>query len=127
MPPIQVVLFDLGGTLLHYDQPPEFSMDALNAAALRAFLAAAVQAGGKVPDPELAVRAVGGMAAALEAKAAAHATMPTRPRISSRRVCRRSTFVCQTMPGMPVWPLTTAPSQQSQNRSKEILRECWLS
>ena len=28
MPPIQVVLFDLGGTLLHYDQPPEFSMDA---------------------------------------------------------------------------------------------------
>ena len=69
MPPIQVVLFDLGGTLLHYDQPPEFSMDALNAAALRAFLAAAAKAGGKVPDPELAVRAVGRMAAAQEAKA----------------------------------------------------------
>jgi HAD superfamily hydrolase (TIGR01509 family) len=69
MPPIQVVLFDLGGTLLHYDQPPEFSMDALNAAALRAFLASAIKAGGKVPDPELAVRAVGRMGAALEAKA----------------------------------------------------------
>jgi len=69
MPPTQVVLFDLGGTLLHYDQPPEFSMDALNAAALRAFLAAAAKAGGKVPDPELAVRAVGRMAAAQEAKA----------------------------------------------------------
>jgi HAD superfamily hydrolase (TIGR01509 family) len=69
MPPIQVVLFDLGGTLLHYDQPPEFSMDALNAAALRAFLVAAAKAGGKVPDPELAVRAVGRMAAAQEAKA----------------------------------------------------------
>jgi len=69
MPPIQVVLFDLGGTLLHYDQPPEISMDALNAAALRAFLVAAVKAGGKVSDPELAVRAVGRMAAALEAKA----------------------------------------------------------
>lgn len=69
MPPIQVVLFDLGGTLLHYDQPPEFSMDALNAAALRAFLVAATKKGSRVPDPELAVRAVGRMAAAQEAKA----------------------------------------------------------
>jgi putative hydrolase of the HAD superfamily len=63
-------LFDLGGTLLHYDQPPEYAMEALNARAMRAFLAAAVGAGGKVADPELAVRAVGRMAAALEAKAA---------------------------------------------------------
>jgi putative hydrolase of the HAD superfamily len=69
MPAIQVVLFDLGGTLLHYDQPPENSMDALNAKALRAFLAAAVKAGGRVANPELAARAVARMAAALEAKA----------------------------------------------------------
>lgn len=69
MPAIQVVLFDLGGTLLHYDQPPENALDALNARAMRAFLAAAMKAGGKVPDPELAVRAVGRMAAALAAKA----------------------------------------------------------
>lgn len=69
MPAIQVVLFDLGGTLLHYDQPPENAMDALNARGLRAFLGAAMKAGGKVADPELAVRAVGRMAAALEAKA----------------------------------------------------------
>ncbi len=69
MPAIQVVLFDLGGTLLHYDQPPENAMDALNAKGLRAFLGAATKAGGKVADPELAVRAVGRMAAALDAKA----------------------------------------------------------
>jgi putative hydrolase of the HAD superfamily len=69
MPAIQVVLFDLGGTLLHYDQPPENAMDALNARGMRAFLAAATKAGGKVADPELAVRAVGRMAAALDAKA----------------------------------------------------------
>ncbi len=69
MPAIQVVLFDLGGTLLHYDQPPENSMDELNAKALRAFLAAAVKAGGRVANPELAARAVARMAAALEAKA----------------------------------------------------------
>jgi putative hydrolase of the HAD superfamily len=69
MPAIQVVLFDLGGTLLHYDQPPENAMDVVNARAMRAFLAAAVKAGGKVADPELAVRAVGRMAAALDAKA----------------------------------------------------------
>ncbi len=70
MPALQVVLFDLGGTLLHYDQPPDNSMDALNAKALGAFLAAAIKAGGRVVNPELAVRAVGRMAAALEAKAA---------------------------------------------------------
>jgi putative hydrolase of the HAD superfamily len=69
MPAIQVVLFDLGGTLLHYDQPPDNTMDALNAKGLHAFLAAATQAGGKVANPELAVRAVGRMAAALDAKA----------------------------------------------------------
>lgn len=69
MPAIQVVLFDLGGTLLHYDQPPENAMDVLNAKGMRAFLAAAVKAGSRVPDPELAVRAVGRMAAAMEAKA----------------------------------------------------------
>jgi putative hydrolase of the HAD superfamily len=69
MPAIQVVLFDLGGTLLHYDQPPENAMDAVNARGMRAFLAAATKAGGKVADPELAVRAVGRMAAALDAKA----------------------------------------------------------
>ncbi len=69
MPAIQVVLFDLGGTLIHYDQPPDNAIDVLNVRAMRAFLAAAVKAGGKVADPELAVRAVGRMAAALEAKA----------------------------------------------------------
>lgn len=69
MPAIQVVLFDLGGTLLHYEQPPEYNMEALNAHALRAFLAAAMKLGGKVADPELAVRAVGRMAAAMDAKA----------------------------------------------------------
>lgn len=69
MPAIQVVLFDLGGTLLHYEQPPEYSMEALNAMALRELITAAVKAGGKVPNPELAVRAVGRMAAAMEVKA----------------------------------------------------------
>jgi len=67
---IQVVLFDLGGTLLHYEQPPEYSMEKLNARALRAFLQAATTVGVKVPDVELAVRAVGRMAAAMEARAA---------------------------------------------------------
>lgn len=69
MPVIQVILFDLGGTLLHYDQPPENSFEIINARALRAFLGVAVKAGVKVPDPDLAVRAVGRMAAAMEAKA----------------------------------------------------------
>jgi putative hydrolase of the HAD superfamily len=66
---IQVVLFDLGGTLLHYEQPPEYSFEALNAKALGALLDAAAQAGTEVPDPDLAVRAVGRMAAAMEARA----------------------------------------------------------
>ncbi len=65
MPAIQVVLFDLGGTLLHYEQPPEYTFDALNAVALRALLDAAIGAGAKVPDPQLAVRAIGRMAAAV--------------------------------------------------------------
>ena len=66
---MQAVIFDLGGTLLHYEQPPENSFEVLNARALRALLAAAAQAGTKVPDPDLAVRAVGRMAAAMEARA----------------------------------------------------------
>ncbi len=66
---IQVVLFDLGGTLLHYEQPPEHSFDALNGIAMRACLEAATQAGARIPDPDLAVRAVGRMAAAMEARA----------------------------------------------------------
>jgi putative hydrolase of the HAD superfamily len=61
-------LFDLGGTLLHYDQPPERSFERLNAAALLALLQAAGEAGASVTDPELAMRAVGRMAAAIEAK-----------------------------------------------------------
>jgi putative hydrolase of the HAD superfamily len=69
MPDIQVVLFDLGGTLLHYEQPPDRTFERLNAAAMRAFLTAAVQNGGRVPDPDLALRAVGRMAAAMEARA----------------------------------------------------------
>ena len=66
---MQAVIFDLGGTLLHYEQPPENSFEVLNARALRALLDAAAQAGTKVPDPDLAVRAVGRMAAAMEARA----------------------------------------------------------
>ena len=69
MPVLQVVLFDLGGTLLHYEQPPELTFDAINARALSAFLGVAIKAGAKVPDLELAIRAVGRMAAAVEAKA----------------------------------------------------------
>ena len=69
MPATQVVLFDLGGTLLHYEQPPENSFEAINGRAIRAFLVAAAKGGGKIPDPELAGRAVARMAAALEAKA----------------------------------------------------------
>jgi len=69
MPIIQVVLFDLGGTLLHYEQPPENSFDALNVKALSALLNAAAQVGVRVPDPELAIRAVGRMASAMEARA----------------------------------------------------------
>ena len=68
MPVIQVVLFDLGGTLLHYEQPPELTFDAMNARALLAMLDAATLAGAKVRDHEIAVRAVGRMAAAMEAK-----------------------------------------------------------
>jgi len=69
MSAIQVVLFDLGGTLLHYEQPPEYTFEALNALALRAMLKAAAEAGTPVPDPDLAVKAVGRMAAAMEARA----------------------------------------------------------
>lgn len=69
MPVLQVILFDLGGTLLHYEQPPEHTFDAINARALRDFLSVAIKAGTSVPDPELAIRAVGRMAAAVEAKA----------------------------------------------------------
>ncbi len=43
MPIIQVVLFDLGGTLLHYEQPPENTFDAMNGRALRAFLQVAAR------------------------------------------------------------------------------------
>jgi len=66
---IQVVLFDLGGTLLHYEQPPEFTLDQLNLRSLRALISAAIEAGARIPDPELALRAVGRMAAVMEAKA----------------------------------------------------------
>jgi putative hydrolase of the HAD superfamily len=69
MPAIQVVLFDLGGTLLCYEKPPEFTIEQLNLRALRAMIAAAMAAGAKIPDPERAVRAVGRMAAVMEAKA----------------------------------------------------------
>jgi FMN phosphatase YigB (HAD superfamily) len=69
MPIIQTVLFDLGGTLLHYEQPPDNTFEAMNSRALRAFLKVAVQGGARVADPDLAVRAVMRMAAALEAKA----------------------------------------------------------
>jgi len=68
MPGIQVVLFDLGGTLLHYEQPPEHTFEVINARALHAFLTVAAHGGVRVPDPVLAVRAVGRMAAAIEAK-----------------------------------------------------------
>lgn len=69
MPIIQSVLFDLGGTLLHYEQPPDNTFDAMNARALRAFLKVAVQGGTRVADPDLAIRAVARMGAALKAKA----------------------------------------------------------
>jgi HAD superfamily hydrolase (TIGR01509 family) len=69
MPIIQTVLFDLGGTLLHYEQPPDNTFEAMNGRALRAFLKVAMQGGSRVADPDLAVRAVTLMAAALEAKA----------------------------------------------------------
>jgi putative hydrolase of the HAD superfamily len=69
MPIIQSVLFDLGGTLLHYEHPPENTFEAINGRGLRAFLKVAMQAGVRVSDPELAGRAVARMAAALEAKA----------------------------------------------------------
>jgi putative hydrolase of the HAD superfamily len=69
MPIIQAVLFDLGGTLLHYEQPPDNTFELINGRALRAFLKVAVQHGARVADPDLAVRAVARMAAALEAKA----------------------------------------------------------
>ena len=68
MPIIQAVLFDLGGTLLHYDQPPENGFEAINARSTRAFLNVAMRRGTKVVDPDLALRAVARMAAALEAK-----------------------------------------------------------
>jgi putative hydrolase of the HAD superfamily len=44
MPPIQVVLFDLGGTLLHYEQPPARTFEILNGTAMRTFLATAAKA-----------------------------------------------------------------------------------
>jgi putative hydrolase of the HAD superfamily len=69
MPAIHVVLFDLGGTLLHYEQPPEFTLEQLNMRALRAMIQAALAAGARIPDPELAARAVGRMAAVMDAKA----------------------------------------------------------
>jgi putative hydrolase of the HAD superfamily len=69
MPPIQVVLFDLGGTLLHYEQPPENTFDAINDRAMRAFLTTAEQGGAKIPDESVAVLAVRRMAAAMDAKA----------------------------------------------------------
>lgn len=69
MPAIQVVLFDLGGTLLHYEKPPDFTLEQLNYRALRAMIVAATSAGARIPDPEVAVRAVGRMAAVMEAKA----------------------------------------------------------
>jgi putative hydrolase of the HAD superfamily len=69
MPGIQVVLFDLGGTLLHYEQPPENSFDVINGRALMAFLQSAIRGGARVPDPELAGRAVARMGAAMEARA----------------------------------------------------------
>ncbi len=68
MPIIQAVLFDLGGTLLHYDQPPEHTFEAINSRALHAFVRSVVERGVKVPDPDLAIRATVRMAAALEAK-----------------------------------------------------------
>jgi putative hydrolase of the HAD superfamily len=69
MPVIQVVLFDLGGTLLHYEQPPENTFDVINGRALAAFLEAAKKGGARVPDSELAIRAVARMSAAMDAKA----------------------------------------------------------
>jgi putative hydrolase of the HAD superfamily len=69
MPIIQAVLFDLGGTLLHYEQPPDNSFEAMNGRALRAFLQVAMGRGTRVADPDLAVRAVARLGAALEAKA----------------------------------------------------------
>jgi putative hydrolase of the HAD superfamily len=68
MPAIHVVLFDLGGTLLHYDQPPEYSFERLNTLALQEFITAAKTQGARIPDPEMALRAVGRMAAAIDAK-----------------------------------------------------------
>jgi HAD superfamily hydrolase (TIGR01509 family) len=69
MPIIQAVLFDLGGTLLHYEQPPDNTFEAMNGRALRAFLKLAMERGVRVADPDLAVRAVARMGAALDAKA----------------------------------------------------------
>jgi putative hydrolase of the HAD superfamily len=69
MPAIHVVLFDLGGTLLQYEQPPEFTLEQLNMRALQVMIQAAMAAGARIPDPELAVRAVGRMAAVMDAKA----------------------------------------------------------
>ncbi|MGE5601842.1 MAG: hypothetical protein ACM30E_02255 [Nitrososphaerales archaeon] len=67
MPIIQAVLFDLGGTLLHYEQPPDNTFEAMNGRALRAFLKVAMERGVRVADPDLAIRAVARMGAALEA------------------------------------------------------------
>src|SRR5512139_2328325 len=69
MPAIQVVLFDLGGTLLRYEQPPEFTLEQLNLRALRAMITTAMASGAKIPDPDVAMRAVGRMAAVMEGKA----------------------------------------------------------
>lgn len=70
MPALQVVLFDLGGTLLHYEQPPESTFEAINGRALGAFVHAAILAGARIADPELAVSAVARLAADMDAKAA---------------------------------------------------------
>jgi putative hydrolase of the HAD superfamily len=69
MPAIQVILFDLGGTLLNYEQPPEFTLEQLNLRALRTMISTALAARATIPDPDLAVRAVGRMAAVMEIKA----------------------------------------------------------
>ena len=69
MPIIRAVLFDLGGTLLHYEQPPDNTFEAMNGRALHTFLKVAIQHGAHVADQDLAIRAVARMAAALEAKA----------------------------------------------------------
>ena len=73
MPIIQAVLFDLGGTLLHYEQPPENTFEAMNGRALRAFLKVAIQDGRAVADPDLAIRAVARMGCCARGQGQAYA------------------------------------------------------